>query len=297
MRSKLICQLAGGLGNQLFTYATSVRLAQDNDMELVVDDVSGFLRDFRYRRRYELHHFDINARIASRSERLEPFGRVRRFVSKSINKRRGFHRRNYVFQEFTGYDQRLLDLTLYQDTYFSGYWQSHKYFKSIRSQLLEEFQLCDASAANISVSEDIGLSNSVGVHIRFFDEDLTKHSARRNKMRDYYATAIAYMKEQIVEPHFFIFTDVPELAKNMKLFQNVHHTFLSDDQRPTSAIQDFHNLRLCNHFIIGCSTFSWWAAWLAVNSGKIVVCPAQIKTNESSSWGFDGLLPSSWVKL
>lgn len=297
MKNKLICQLAGGLGNQLFTYAAAVRLAQHNDMELVVDNVSGFSRDFSYRRSYELHHFNIKARIASRSERLEPFGRVRRFVAKSINKRRGFHQRNYVFQDFIAYDERLLELTLSQSTYFTGYWQSYKYFQSIRSQLLEEFQLCDATAESIGVSEEIGLSNSVGVHIRFFDEDLTKDTARMKSMRDYYTAAIAYMKEQIVEPHFFIFTDVPERANGLNLFKNTQHTILSDDQCSNSAIQDFHNLRLCDHFIIGSSTFSWWAAWLGLNSNKIVVCPAQIKTNESSSWGFDGLLPSNWIKL
>lgn len=51
---KVITRIKGGLGNQLFCYAAARRLALANDAELVIDDVTGFLRDFQYRRRYTL---------------------------------------------------------------------------------------------------------------------------------------------------------------------------------------------------------------------------------------------------
>ena len=42
---KIIPRILGGLGNQLFCYAAARRLALVNNVELVLDDVSGFVRD------------------------------------------------------------------------------------------------------------------------------------------------------------------------------------------------------------------------------------------------------------
>ena len=42
---KVIARIRGGLGNQLFCYAAARRLALVNDAELVIDHVTGFVRD------------------------------------------------------------------------------------------------------------------------------------------------------------------------------------------------------------------------------------------------------------
>ena len=52
--TKLIVQLKGGLGKQMFQYASARSLALRQGLELVLDDWSGFVRDLQYRRHYEL---------------------------------------------------------------------------------------------------------------------------------------------------------------------------------------------------------------------------------------------------
>jgi hypothetical protein len=42
---KVIARIRGGLGNQLFCCAAARRLAVANDAELVIDDVTGLVRD------------------------------------------------------------------------------------------------------------------------------------------------------------------------------------------------------------------------------------------------------------
>jgi hypothetical protein len=42
---KVIARIRGRLGNQLFCYAAARRLAVANDAELVIDDVTGLVRD------------------------------------------------------------------------------------------------------------------------------------------------------------------------------------------------------------------------------------------------------------
>ena len=62
---KVIPRILGGLGNQLFCYAAARRLALVNNAELVIDDVSGFLYDHDYQRKYQLNHFGIQSRKAA----------------------------------------------------------------------------------------------------------------------------------------------------------------------------------------------------------------------------------------
>ena len=76
--NKIIARIKGGLGNQLFCYAAARRLALANNVELVIDDVTGFARDRQYGRQYALDHLHIPVRKATPAERLELFQRYRR---------------------------------------------------------------------------------------------------------------------------------------------------------------------------------------------------------------------------
>jgi hypothetical protein len=60
-------------------------------------------------------------------------------------------------------------------------------------------------------------------------------------------------------------------------------------------------MRQCRHFIVGNSTFSWWAAWLGEHSqnGTQVFAPERNVDPAQSvtAWGFPGLLPDRWTIL
>lgn len=101
---KVIPRIRGGLGNQLFTYAAARRIALKNNGELRIDSISGFQFDATYRQRYQLDHFNINSPLASSSDRLEPFARIRRYVKRWINNRLPFEKRNYVQQVGNAFD-------------------------------------------------------------------------------------------------------------------------------------------------------------------------------------------------
>ena len=60
--------------------------------------------------------------------------------------------------------------------------------------------------------------------------------------------------------------------------------------------EDMYFMKNCKHNIVANSSFSWWAAWLNNNSGKIVVAPSRWFTREAKINDKD-FIPESWVKI
>jgi hypothetical protein len=138
--------------------------------------------------------------------------------------------------------------------------------------------------------------------MRWFDAGDATYSS--NMSLAYYAQAIPQLLRRIGRAHFFIFSDKPEqaaaLLAPLMLGQSctvVRHNVGSGG----NAEADFWLMRQCRHFIIGNSTFAWWAAWLGEHShdGVQVFAPARNVDPERSvtAWGFPGLLPDRWIGL
>src|SRR5680860_1301943 len=123
MPSYIVPRILGGLGNQPFSYAAARRLALVNNAELVIDNVSGFVRDHTYQRGYQLDHFSIPCRKATAFERLEPFSRARRYLKRRLSRRLPFEERGYIVQEGIEFDSRLLQVKPHGSVYLEGYWQ------------------------------------------------------------------------------------------------------------------------------------------------------------------------------
>ena len=102
-----------------------------NNAELVIDDVTGFVRDHLYSRQYALDHFNISARKATAKERMEPFERYRRAIVKYLSKRICFGNRFYYEQKGMEFDSRVLNFKIKGTICLDGYWQSETYFKDV----------------------------------------------------------------------------------------------------------------------------------------------------------------------
>ena len=118
--NKIITCIKGGIGNQLFCYAAARRLALVNNAELVIDDVTSFIREYKYRRKYMLNKFHISARKAMLNERMEPFAKYRRGLAKFVARRQPFYLRRYLEEEGLDFDYRLLDFKIRGVVHQSG---------------------------------------------------------------------------------------------------------------------------------------------------------------------------------
>lgn len=292
----IIARVFGGMGNQLFIYAAARRLALVNAAELVLDEVSGFERDYRYQRHYQLDHFHIPCRKATPAERLQPFARVRRALLRRWNARLPFARRRYIEQEGVDFDPRLLDLRPRGTLYFDGYWQSEGYFKDVAGAIRQDLAIRPpADAANQAMAARIREHTAVGVHVRFFDEPGA--GGINNAPGDYYHRAIAEMERRVPGAHYYLFSDRPEAARARIPLPEAQVTTVDHNFGDAAAIADLWLMTQCRHFIIANSTFSWWGAWLAENPDKHVIAPGFEMRDGIMAWGFRGLLPERWVKV
>lgn len=302
MRKRLIAQIKGGIGNQLFCYASARRLALANDAELVVDVVSGFSSDHLYKRQYSLDIFHIDAPKATLWQRMEPFGRLRRGIKRRLNKMLPLSRKRYIFQEGVQFDPEILSLKLQKgDTYFEGFGQSEDYFSDIESIIRNDLAFkSPLDAKNQTLFTAIQSSNSVAIHVRWFNpgnQESGDHLALQ-----YYQDAISRMIAVVANPHFFVFSDQMAITKKLlePLLSQYSVAYIEHNDSENMAYADLWLMSQCQHFIIANSTFSWWGAWLGEkkNISQIYAPGKYVNPNQSvTAWGFDRLIPDRWVIL
>jgi hypothetical protein len=302
MTKKLITQIKGGLGNQLFAYAASRRLAYINDAELVIDDISGFIKDHLYQRSYSLDCFNIESRKATYWERSEPFGGVRRALSRRLSEYVPMERRRYIIQSGVQFDAQILTLNLQEGTtYFECFGQSEDYFGDIEGLIRKDLAIrAPLDHLNQQTAGLIEPTSSVALHVRWFD--VNEFRSKNNMALDYYLNAIECIRKSVQDPVFFIFSDQIEVTKKILMphFRQLKYYFVDQNQIAQMAYADLWLMSKCKHFIIANSTFSWWAAWLGEKQGlsKVFAPAAFIDPKKSiTAWGFDGLIPKRWRVL
>jgi hypothetical protein len=295
----VIARIQGGLGNQLFIYATARRLSLANKMPLKLDVMSGFFGDY-YRRKFSLMNFNVKFEKANEVESyVDMSGPIRRIFDKNINATLPYSKRSYILSEGRGdFDGRLLEKRLSGKVYIDGMFQSEGYFHDAQDIIRDDLKIiAPHRTENIELSKSIEKENSVSIHFRLLHGVPASKGAdpRLSPVAsmglDYYLKAIDLITSKVADPHFYCFADHPESAKK-KL--NIKHpvTFVSNNVGDDVSHEDLWLMSQCKHHIIANSTFSWWGAWLSGSHDKMIVAPAPMH-----NWGHKGLIPDDWVTI
>lgn len=289
---KIIVRIKGGLGNQLFCYAAARKLAINSKAELVIDDVTGFKRDYLYKREYALENFNLSARKASPRERFEPCEILQRNFCRLLTMLKLPSKLLYLEQSSNKFDNRIINLVTSKSIYLDGYWQSEEYFQGIENIIRQDLVIKPPiDKLNLALAEKIKNSCSVAVHFRWFNDV----NSQSNISLQYYKDAILLMESKIKSPHYYIFSDNISLVyENFDLPKN--RTTIISNNSNDNAYADMWLMGLCKHFITANSTFSWWGAWLGNHESKIVITP-EAKKSGIGSWGFPGLIPCTWIQI
>lgn len=288
----IIVKLIGGLGNQMFQYATGRALADANGCDLKLD-VSGF-DDYKLRV-YELADYQIRASVASEED-------IKRFrgcspVHPLIDRVRKFLRLlppSIFLEKAFSFDPEVLKLQA--PCYLEGYWQSERYFSGIREALLADFSLASPiDSQNQAVFDQMSACNAVSLHVRRGDYVSNPSAAQFHGLcpMDYYRDAVEYIGERVDSPCFFVFSDDTDwVLENLQINYPLNVVNVNG---PDRGICDMALMRACKHHVIANSSFSWWGAWLNPDKSKIVVAPK--RWFKEQNMPTEDLIPHSWVRL
>lgn len=292
----IIAQLQGGLGNQLFQYAAARSLALRHQAPLLLDQ-SWFARNYDdvTPRDPLLSLLQIKGSLITQEPAISRPKRIRRIAQRLLPIS------PYVYLERTPYryDPLLERVSLFcrQNLYLMGYWQSYRYFESIRttlqSEIMPQAQLEPHYQAYL---EQIQRGNAALVHVRRGDY---VHLASAAKVHgflglDYYQRGMDMLLAHNPNLRFFVFSDDLAWAHENLPHQN-RITFISSLERSDAVIQELGLMTHCDHFLIANSSLSWWAAWLTKTVNSPVFCPRQWTTDSSIAW--DDLLPPHWQRI
>lgn len=146
-----------------------------------------------------------------------------------------------------------------------GFFQSEKYFKHIREELIEDFKFKDEYLEPCKKMM-MDVTNPVALHIR--RTDYANYSHHPICDVNYYQEALEHFDS---DREVIIFSDDPEWCLQEELFDN--DRFLVS--QTGNQYLDLCMMSLCSDFIIANSSFSWWGAWLSTDENKKVIAPSK----------------------
>ena len=283
----IIVKIIGGLGNQMFQYAYAKSLQTKG--YTVYLDLSAF-ETYTLHGGYGLNYFFVNLQTASK-EMVAEFKR-NLWLSKIKNKL-NIRSSKIVKEKKLSFSSFLYNPG--DDKYISGYFQTERYFQSIRNILLETFCFHQPlSQYTLDIKKTILETKSTcSLHVRRGDY-LSSNNIKIHGVceLDYYKQAIEIMNLSIANPVYFVFSDDITWVK-----QNIQISNAIYIENPNKVLphEDLYLMSICQNHIIANSSFSWWGAWLNQNDNKKVIAP--------KTWFLDkkrqnkDILPNHWLAI
>lgn len=153
--------------------------------------------------------------------------------------------------------------------YMLGYFQSDKYFSEITLELREKILSASKDLCEKEYVRKICGRETVCISVK------VEHNAGDPQYdvcsRDYYVKAINLLLSKVKNPLFFICSDnVQYVLENLIDVSKYDYVCQEND---LSVLDSLNIMGMCKHFIIGNTTFGWWAQYLSSFPDKIVIAP------------------------
>lgn len=153
-----------------------------------------------------------------------------------------------------------------------GFFQTELYFEKVSRQIKKEFDLTEKlDQVHYPYIDQLRERNSICISIKVeHNVDMPMYNVCDNR---YWEEAIAYMLEKVDNPLFFVCSDNVEYVKEH--FIDCSKYDVVCQPKEFGVHLSLAAMSLCKYFIIGNTTFGWWAQYLAQNEDKIVVAPSR----------------------
>lgn len=275
--------IRGGLGNQLFQYATMRLLSVLHPGSQMFVDRKGY-------KNYKVRDFELDSFRLIEKTRDYTESPLLYAIS-----RKSYHLYQYCFQKATGWQAPMvgtffqrkglvyatIDYTMPEElseenNFLYGYFAKFEYINAIRDILVEEVQLKNGLSYKAQKYFDSinSAEHPVGVSIRYGKD--YKNLGWPICRPDYYRAGMDKIKAERGNCKFFVFCDVIDEIQREKWFDNYDVEYVMG----LSVAESFTLLKSCDDFVIPNSSFSVWAAYLCKNPNKIVYAPNYFYTEK-----------------
>lgn len=254
-RGPVVVRLSGGLGNQMFQFATGYALARDGRLPLMLDLSWYSTKDNRLRREFMLDQWQLPVDVI-------------------VSTDPGFEWLTVIKENRSYYWQHLEP----QPCILDGHWQSERYFAHRRHELIWIFR---------PQHPETWRAFDVAVHVRRGDfVSLGRSIADEDPY--YYERAMIKMGALRGDLLFRIFSD--DFKWCAKRFGRQHDVIVIPSRKATS---DLWAMSMHKYHIIGNSSFGWWGAWLCANPDQRVIYPQFISPKHPPASQCD-YIPERW---
>ena len=258
----------GGLGNQMFQYATAYAVARRMDAQMRLD-LSGFgsysLRSFALSA-FGIESAQWEGACPAEGRRARLRERWQVLADLGLAPRPGYR---LVREQAFSYNPSLNELN--ESCYLYGYWQSPRYFDDFADDIRRIFDPARFESPRLaSALAELQGPRSVSVHLRRGDYSKSPAALAMHGLcdLDYYERAAYLLRRCVPGCRFHIFSDDLEAAREM--FAGWPDVSVMESR---SQEDDLLLMSRCRHHIIANSSFSWWAAWLDDRPDSLVVAP------------------------
>ncbi|MCM1498554.1 MAG: alpha-1,2-fucosyltransferase, partial [Clostridium sp.] len=279
-------RLAGRIGNQLFMYAY-VRTLQHKkgDYDLIIDDsaniVSGYINSLKEYNLPDCRYVSDNNELKTNRAWRGPYFWLR--VWGKIKGHLDYRERYNIEKRFQPIFNRLgvismengyikTSKVLPRNILVDGYFQSESFFAGYEREIRELFSLKnELERSEYPNLDKIRSRNTVCISIK------VQHNVG-NKMFDvcnhgYWEEAIEYMIKKVENPLFFVCSDNIPYVKEHLIDCTKYDMVEQAADFPVHI--SLAAMAECKHFIIGNTSYGWWAQYLSEFPDKIVVAPSE----------------------
>jgi hypothetical protein len=263
----IYCNLRGGLGNMLFQMAATFAFAKANNTDASFPNMSTHLNYLNNEKEY-------NPSLNHSQEYLNIF------------KNCLFHPPPSAIR-YCEYPFEYVDVVAPDNCIISGFFQSEKYFKTFREDILKYFTPSEEVIKKVDIACKKLPKNYNVIHVRRGDY-LKSPNYHFNLPLEYYLEGMQIINSST--PYVVFSDDISWCKEN---FIGSEFIFIENEK---DYVELFVMSRAAN-FIISNSSFSWWGAWLSEKNNKKVIAPNNWFGPDARHINTKDIIPSEWIKI
>lgn len=309
---KVYLSLTGGLGNQLFQIAAALAIAQEAEVNIEwvnsrprlnsnkLAEISDFElpKNVSFRQMHKLQTLSAKSvgyilRMGVNPRKYEKSAIFRQLASITASLINTLTFGKYIpirFNEGVGYFPEIADESN-TSLHLIGYFQTYKWIeKSAGYSSFTNINIKQSSEELTSLTKLAEHEEPLVIHMRFGDYRLEDSFGLLTP--EYYQDSIGELWKSGLYKAVWVFSDEIDAAKKyLRGIDIAEIRFISDVAN--SSAQTLEAMRLGKGYVIGNSSFSWWAARLSRNQNAKVIAPTPWFIGQDEPVE---LIPPNWAR-